>query len=226
MLLDMTYLTPIVRIRTAKGVATASVVTNSNKSILVSAQHLFSDAQPNEIMYIRHSCDWKPVAIDCVKFADDGSDICAVRINTYIGEGLELRFLGAHCLLGQEARFCGFPLDNEISIGSLNNDWPICLVKGAVLSGFRTEGTANYFLYDALNNLGFSGGPVFSLCNESKEVRMAAVVSGYLYDADLPIRKKNGETETDYYVRPNSGLMKASPAGKAISLVKDLISFA
>ncbi|MYC29349.1 MAG: hypothetical protein F4X65_04560 [Chloroflexi bacterium] len=84
-------------------------------------------------------------------------------------------------VLAQDVYFCGYPYGLTVEAGpDINQGFPIPLVKKGVLSGM----SPNRFLIDAINNPGFSGGPVVFAAPQSNNFKVAGVISGYRVEYD------------------------------------------
>ncbi len=99
------------------------------------------------------------------------------------------------------------------------------LLKAGMMSGSRKVGDDKVYLFDTLNNRGFSGGPIIR--GEPESPSVIAVVCGYEFDAPLKIEQKNPcgtfEEVSDYRVRPNSGFMMGTPIRHAVNAAKRLL---
>ena len=101
--------------------------------------------------------------------------------------------------IGMEVYFLGFPLGN---LGTEVFGMKVPLLKQAIISGWVNHNGIDLLLLDGHNNLGFSGGPVIAFDQDSKQMRMIAVISGYLPEP-VNFRQKNDLVS----VEENSGII-------------------
>ena len=99
--------------------------------------------------------------------------------------------------------------------GALNAGLPIPLVKHGIIAAL--DNAMGEFFVDAINNQGFSGGPVVR-CEDPKSPTIIGVVSGYIW-ANEPVYKKNAKTD-DLSVHVNTGLLRAFKIELAIAAIK------
>ena len=147
-------------------------------------------------------------------FGEFDTDVAALRMEAQWGEGLTEQHMNGGLALGGEIAYCGFPLDLEMHglPGSLG--WPKGFVKSGVFSGaVDRPGGGSEYLFDAINNVGFSGGPIFF--GVAPNLSLAGIVSGYKYDTTAPVYQRDPSgvmrATADYVVRPNSGFMIGTP---------------
>ena len=96
-------------------------------------------------------------------------------------------------ILGQDVYFLGFPYSLKSDVGSINRNFPLPLVKKAIVSLVAERG--HYILLDGHNNPGFSGGPVvFHPNNRGNDFCVAGVVAGYRHACD-PVYKNKSKTK-------------------------------
>ena len=101
--------------------------------------------------------------------------------------------------IGMEVYFLGFPLGN---LGTEALGMKVPLLKQAIISGWVNHNGIDLLLLDGHNNMGFSGGPVIAYDQASKQMRMIAVISGYLPEP-VNVRQKNDMVS----VEENSGII-------------------
>jgi hypothetical protein len=112
--------------------------------------------------------------------------------------------------------FLGFPFGIATIAEQANSGYPVPLVKGAIVSGFIKVvaiGMAG-FLLDAINNPGFSGGPVLTAGSPPKIV---AVISGYRNNRSQAIDSKG--QPSGLYVLENTGIVISYGISYATQLI-------
>lgn len=227
-LVDVAILDRVVRIKYGNEVGSGLYVQLAGVCMILTAAHLVRGMQDGDRLGIRFKDDWHMLDVTGVAFCEAGTDVCAIRPRTHWGEGLhedQLESVGLK--FGEEVAYCGFPLSLEMQgfPGALG--WPKGFVKAAILSGalMGPEEKLDCFLFDTINNRGFSGGPVVR--SDNGKLKVVAIVSGYKYDAPSPVylKRPDGteEESQDYFVKPNSGFMKAIPISRAIACARRLI---
>ena len=119
-------------------------------------------------------------------------------------------------IYGQEVYFLGFPYGLEGDYPGLNSGFPLPYIKRALVSMLCGPGHTDMVL-DAINNEGFSGGPV--VFQESAEIwKIAAVISGFKNQRS-PVYKSGTNDLTDLEHEYNSGLIYACPIDVAIRII-------
>jgi hypothetical protein len=118
--------------------------------------------------------------------------------------------------VSEQLYILGFPLGILTDGSKINGDFPIPLVKGAMVAGFVTDpdgGLTGSYL-DAMNNHGFSGGPVTT---GGSPPRVIGVVSSYVVDR-FPVVDPAGHPSG--LASGNSGIMKAYSIGYATQIIR------
>lgn len=206
------FMSRVVRILYEKQVGSAFCVNFGGTQTLVTAKHLIKGLQVGDQIKLRHDGSWQPFEVEKFLACPKGFDVSVASLKNFPGDGLSENELDAEVFVGQEATFCGFPLGMEMRDLPESNGWPTCLIKSAMLGGFKQTKAGHIYLFDAMNNVGFSGGPV--VINNNGKLKVTAVVCAYEFDKPIPVQKKSGEKfvdSQDYFVRPNSGFMMAIP---------------
>ena len=119
--------------------------------------------------------------------------------------------------LGQDVYFLGFPYGLTSEIGELNQNFPLPLVKKAILSAFYPA--TKLLLLDGHNNPGFSGGPVvFSEVGKpANQLSVAGVISGYHPRMkSVYLEGKRTPLEFEY----NTGIIVAYGIKHAVDLIR------
>jgi hypothetical protein len=224
---DLQFMSRTMRIRYGDNVGAGVYVEIEGVCLLLTASHLMSGLQPGDSIGVRHRDDWVLLAIEQWSGCAVGSDVCALRPRTRWGEGLREDQLSADLIVGEDVVYCGFPLGMEMDSIPDSNGYPAPLVKRAIFSGALSRGEYREYLFDTVNNRGFSGGPIIKRDRTDGKLRVAAIVSGYKFDAPSSIFRKEPDGTSkevaDHYVRPNSGFMIGTPMHLALEAAKALI---
>jgi hypothetical protein len=225
-MVTVAFLDRTLRIRYGAQVGSAVYTQFSNVCMVLTAAHVVQGMQVGDRLGIRFKSDWKMVDVTGISFCKLGTDCCAIRTRTQWGEGLHEEHLVGGIALGEEVAYCGFPLNLEMEglPGSLG--WPKGFVKSAIFSGVTAQAPGvDTYLFDTINNQGFSGGPIIK--RDGDKLRVVALVSGYKFDTPAPVytRLPDGKLiETaDYVVKPNSGFMIGIPIKRAVDAAKELV---
>jgi hypothetical protein len=90
--------------------------------------------------------------------------------------------------------------------------------KGTLSAGWDPDDSVKRLYVDAINNEGFSGGPLVFKEHTSGKLKVAAVVSKYKTEPE-PVLDKDGE-ETGMTVEYNTGFLIAYSIKHALDLIK------
>jgi hypothetical protein len=210
-----------------KAVGTAFSLRIKNENFLVTARHQAKNVFSGSKIAILNK-DGK-VFYDVVAIAhcENDSDVSVLELDLsfYLqGNAFQL----GKIYYGEEIRFCGFPLGLAPTADMENFEkFYLPLMKGGIFSGMierSFNGLSDrqrhpQLLFDAINNHGFSGSPIFVKRNKNDvacgEANVIGVVSEYLFD-NVPI---GGGKVT----RVNSGFMVGIPIGNAVACAEKII---
>lgn len=219
------YLLSVIKIRSHRGEAAATILRRRGLGFLVTAKHAVEGILPGDRVYFRVGDGLSPLVAHQVGLGRH--DDIAVLLIGQVGDdvGLPENLVDPLLTLGQPIVYCGFPLGLE-GIAPEGHAWPMPIVKGGIYSGsvkFQEEIMTH--LFDTVNNKGFSGGPVFAE-GADRVPKLAAIVFGYWYDRDLNIHRIEADGSKtpleDLVVRPNSGFMRAVPISRALELIEEM----
>jgi hypothetical protein len=120
--------------------------------------------------------------------------------------------------LGQDIYFLGYPFKMWADYGELTAGLPSPFIKKGTLSAVQMNEPKLLYV-DAINNEGFSGGPLYFFPKaRPQEVRIAGVVSKYKTEQEA-VLDSQGEA-TDMVVPYNTGFMVAYDIKYAVALAK------
>lgn len=101
----------------------------------------------------------------------------------------------AELALGQDVYFVGFPYKMWSDAGDLMGGRPLPFAKKGTASSIGF-GDPQVLYIDAINNEGFSGGPLFFYpSGKLSEVRIAGVVSKFRIESEHVVDEKGERTE-------------------------------
>src|SRR4051812_27326435 len=118
------FLSRIIRIRYGNNVGTATCVQIDGVNFVVTAAHVVQGLIPGESVAIRHHRDWHFWVVAGFRNCLLGSDVCAMRLEKHLGDGLAQDRLDAGIMQGQEVVYCGFPLGMEMMDLPDREGWP------------------------------------------------------------------------------------------------------
>jgi hypothetical protein len=225
--IDLALMDRTLRIRYRDQIGSALYAEIDGVKLIFTAAHIVAGMAVGDSIGIRFQSDWHLVEVEGIERCSIGYDVAAIRPKTQWGEGWGVDQMKGGMAIGQEVAYCGFPLSLEMygMPGALG--WPKGFVKAGIFSGVRArEDGLREFLFDTINNAGFSGGPI--AVRRNGKLHVIAIVSGYKYDAPSPVyRSAPGqplEPTADYVVLPNSGFMVGVGIDRAIECGRLLVA--
>lgn len=201
---------------------TCFVLDVDERQYIITAKHIFPDAVKNSdaIIQVSHDGGWFPFPCKIVGVADDDVDIIVLAAPSLLSTVGNLLLTRDNLILGQTVYFLGYPFGLTGS-GTVNQDFPLPVVKSACLAMFPNPKVGKFMLLDGLNNPGFSGGPVvysqlLAPITEGTSF-VAGVISGYRGEqSNIYV----DDQKTPNYVLINTGLILCYPIEYAIDLIK------
>ncbi|MXW23785.1 MAG: trypsin-like peptidase domain-containing protein [Chloroflexi bacterium] len=205
----------VFRLRIGDTTGTGFAIEAGGREYLVTARHIAEPVDRKDTIHLFENGDWRALGVSLVGHAPRDIDISVLAASTRLTpeRSLPLPATSEGLIYGQDAFFLGFPHGlSDLVLGDTGR--PVPLVKRATVSSLQGEP----FLLDGHNNPGFSGGPVVFQIPGSREFRVAAVIQGYR-PAREPIYLDDG-TETDLYLRGNTGIIFAYNISAAVELAE------
>ncbi|WP_082547577.1 serine protease [Rhodanobacter sp. Soil772] len=178
----------------------------NRRQYLATARHVVEGLQTDSSIGVSCNGTWQQVVIGSVWLSPTGADVALLSLRQQLSpiHGVAMLGDGATFSLSQQAYFLGFPYGLQTEVGQLNNGYPIPFVKSGIVSSFSLPSGGSQVVYlDAINNPGFSGGPIVTI-SPNGEVVIVAVVSAYRYNEDKILL--NGQ-DTGLTYRANTGLV-------------------
>jgi hypothetical protein len=121
--------------------------------------------------------------------------------------------------IGQDVYFLGFPYKLWTDYGALSAGLPGPFLKKGTLSAVSFEYPKTLHI-DAINNEGFSGGPLYFFKDGNpRDVRVAGVVSKYRTEHE-PVIDEQGNP-TNLKVAYNTGFMVAYDIKHALDIIAE-----
>jgi hypothetical protein len=198
-----------------------------NRQYLITSRHLVEGIKDGDAVAIFHENEWKSIKVKPLYIEPKEIDMIVLVLPNQISPSHSLGASFDQIILAQPVYFLGFPYGLGMKDRSLNNGFPLPFVKRGTLSAFEALPTkkSSIIFIDGLNNQGFSGGPIVYVNQDTKQLTVAGVVSGYRGQQDTVMRKgdkKKGEKETmetDMFVQSNSGLVVGYSIESALEVI-------
>ena len=186
------------------------------RQYLVSARHVVGETGAAIKLYLNKR--WIDLPTTVVGVGRGEIDITVLAPSMRLSEDIELEPSLA-LILGQDVYFAGFPLKMHSNAGELMYGRPMPFVKKGTLSaGWDPEDNVKRLYVDAINNEGFSGGPLVFYEHSTGKLKVAAIVSKYKTENE-PVLDKHGE-DTGLTVTYNTGFLIAYSIKHALDLIR------
>jgi len=187
------------------------------RQYLISARHVVGCESVRELKLFINK-QWIDFPTTVVGVGRGEIDITVLAPSQRLSEDIKLEPSLA-LMLGQDVYFAGFPMKMHANAGELMYGRPMPFVKKGTLSaGWDPDDHVKRLYVDAINNEGFSGGPLVFQEHITGKLKVAAVVSKYKTE-DEPVLDKDGE-ETGMTVKYNTGFLVAYSIKHALDLIK------
>lgn len=199
---------------------TAFCIEVDDREYLVSAKHLFADpANTVSIKYLKAD-KWIDLAVKTAWYGRNGCDAIAFALDNQISlSRFPLIPSTEGMAWGQEVCFLGYPFQMSVQLGSALADRPFPFVKRGNISAWLKEYDDTEIIFvDAINNEGFSGGPVIFQPHDQKHPQVCGIVSGYRTDSE-PVLDDKGE-QTGHTVQYNTGFLRAMSIDPVVKGIK------
>ena len=197
---------------------TAFTIDVSGNEYLVTARHLLPpDGKTVELQIFRDKA-WTTVSAEVVGRGRGEIDIAVLRVGARLTSAeFIVTPTMADITLGHDVYFLGFPYKMSGDIGEFMGGLPLPFAKKGTLS-LLTPGSPQVLYVDAINNEGFSGGPLFFYPQgKPMELRVAAVVSKFKVEFEA-VLDEDGEA-TKMRVPYNTGFLVAYGIKHAVDLI-------
>lgn len=159
-------------------IGTAFTIEADGRQYLISAKHIFSAEPVAPALKIFMNGTWVEYPYKRIEVQPASVDIAVLALEKQISplHSITLRTTGM--FLSEEVFFLGFPLGLQIDGLQLNNGYPLPLVKHGIISYFSPGAKGEPNLIDAMNVVGFSGGPVVQVKDQNNPT-VYGVISGF-----------------------------------------------
>jgi len=198
---------------------TAFTLDVDGRQYLISARHVIGDGAPTTPLKVFLSKRWIELPTTLVGVGRGEIDVTVLSPSMRLSEDIPLEASLA-LMLGQDVYFAGFPLKMWSNGGELMYGRPLPFVKKGTLSaGWDPEDPVKRLYVDAINNEGFSGGPLVFHEHTSGQLKVAAVVSKFKIEEE-PVLNAEGE-KTELKVQYNTGFLVAYGISHALEIIRD-----
>jgi S1-C subfamily serine protease len=210
-------LTRVFCLRVGSDIGSSFTIEVNDRQYLITARHVLKVLGSGlKVQILQDGTKWRDIEVRPIPVEPESVDIGVLALKEQLSDTLPVELSGEkNSYLSQAVFFVGFPYALSIAGHNLNRGFPIPLVKHgiiAALSGPRGEP----FLVDAINNPGFSGGPIVRTQNPNKPA-IIGVVSAYKVSQE---RVFNKEIDTGLTTQANTGLLVAFSLDYALEAIQ------
>jgi S1-C subfamily serine protease len=202
-------------IKYGQGTGTCFTIDVDGKQYFVTAKHVIENLKDDDVVELFFKGKWAKIKVKLTGHSSV-SDVSVFTIDFHI-PGFPLPANMGGITYGQDLYFLGFPFGIKSEVGSLNREFPLPLVKKGIFSAMFFDQPGKYFLIDGHNNPGFSGGPVVFRETNSKDFKIAGIISAYRYEIENTYLNDN---PTPIQIRTNTGIVIAYTIDNASELIK------
>lgn len=198
---------------------TAFAVDHNDRQYLVTAKHLLDAEVPRTIKFFRNR-RWVDVEVEIVGLGAGEVDVAVFRASEILcAKELALDPSSRDVVVSQDVFFVGYPYKMWTDAGNALNGKPCPFVKKGILaSSFVGDDGISRLYVDALNNPGFSGGPIVFQPPGRSEFKVAGIVSKFKIDFEK-VLDLDGHC-TGQTVAYNTGFLVGYDISKAIDIIE------
>lgn len=195
---------------------TAFTVDVDGKQYLVSARHVVDSDRDLRIF---HDRKWKACPATLVGSGTGEIDICILSPQIRLSSDIPLDPAIGEFILGQDVYFVGYPYKMWSDGGEIMYGRPLPFVKkGTISAGLDPTDDVKRIYVDAINNEGFSGGPLVVARPNTIDYRVIGVVSKFRIEYESVIDHK--DEDTGLRVAYNTGFMLAYSMKHALDIIR------
>ena len=134
---------------------TAYAVDLEGRQYLITARHVFQNAETVQTIDIFHEKRWRSLNVEVVGIGEDAIDIAVLACPVRLAPQLPLELGTEGLVYGQNVYFLGFPFGRDSGQECMNRNFPMPFVKSGVVSALPFESPKLIYV-DARGNRGFS----------------------------------------------------------------------
>ncbi|WP_039918728.1 trypsin-like peptidase domain-containing protein [Cellvibrio mixtus] len=197
----------------------ATVVDVDGRQYLVTAKHLLRGESEVSSIKFYFNGKWENLNVKIVGVARGGADIAVFATDTILcPSSLPLMVGNKDMVLSQDVYFLGYPFKLSTDGGAALQGRPCPFVKKGIWSSLFDDGTGDYKLYiDAINNEGFSGGPIVFKVSGTNKFSLAGIVSKYRTEHGSVVCEEGNST--GWTVEYNTGLTIGTDISEAVKII-------
>lgn len=205
------------------GQGTCFAMDVNNKQYLITAKHCVTNISKSDRIQILYQKQWQYLDVILLGEAEGDIDIAVFRPSIQLSPNLPMEPSLNGIIYGQDVYFLGFPYSLGITGGGINRDFPLPLVKKAIISMIPSgEDEIQIFYLDGHNNPGFSGGLVvfctpYQPPSIDNPYKVAGVITGNrtMYEPVYDEQKKRTHLTHKY----NTGIIIAHSINYALDII-------
>ncbi|EIQ1514524.1 trypsin-like peptidase domain-containing protein [Vibrio parahaemolyticus] len=199
---------------------TGTVVDHNGKQYLVTAKHLLEGKEEVSSIKFYHDEQWKDLNVQLVGIGRGELDIAVFSSDLLLcRKDLPLPNGTKGIGLSQDVYMLGFPYKMHTKAGETLGGRPCPFVKKGILASLFDDGFGVPKLYiDAMNNEGFSGGPIVFRDTTSRKMQLAGIVSKYRTESES-VMCDEGE-DTGWSITYNTGITIGYDISEAIKIIE------
>jgi len=203
----------------AEQYGTAFTIEENGSEYLVTARHLLDLNDDAPVIRIFHNEAWRDIQTKVVGHGRGEIDITVLQTKTRLtGEEYVVIPSMGEIALGQDVFFLGFPYKMWGDVGDFMGGLPCPFAKKGTLSSLSATRPQVMYI-DAINNEGFSGGPLFFYpAGRPHELRIAGVVSKFRVEHEAVLDEMGNQTKMT--VPYNTGFLVAYGISHALQIIR------
>jgi len=197
---------------------TAFAIDHENKQYLITAKHLIDPSNQTSIRFFFNE-KWMEIPATLLGVGVGEIDIAVFRVQALLcTAAFELPANSKDIVIGQDVYFLGFPYKMWTDGGEAMLGRPCPFIKkGTLSSAFVSYDGVPRIYIDAINNEGFSGGPIVFHTHGNNDFRIAGVVSKFKIEFEKVIDPDGDHTEMT--VAYNTGFLIGYDISNAIEII-------
>jgi hypothetical protein len=197
--------------------ATGFTIDVDGKQYLITARHVVEGMPNIDMMQFFVNNEWKENPARIIGVGSDEDDVAVLSLFFQVPSLAPLVPQVDELAIGGDVYFLGYPYAMSGSSGNEHYRFP--LVKKGCVSALLCDDdrSVNRILIDAINNEGFSGGPVvYRPISQPEELCVCGVISGYKpYTQEV----LQGNYRTGLTYSTNTGITIAYPILRALEII-------
>ncbi|GAB3094877.1 S1 family peptidase [Lysobacter terrae] len=180
----------------AEQYGTAFTLEIDGSEYLITARHLVDTSKRSFDLRLFLHERWHDIPVQVVGHGRGEIDITVLKLPFQLTKAGELEVFPtiAHLALGQDIYFLGFPYKMWGDVGEFMGGMPCAYAKKGTISSLGW-GDPQILHVDAINNEGFSGGPLFFYPHgQPTKVHLAGVVSKFKIEFEQVVDSSGNDT--------------------------------